>query len=789
MKGLLQSNSCYWAGFLAISLGLFGPAIWNSRIPSFRDAAHFYYPLEVWLDQCAIQGEFFPDWQPNEGMGVSVPGDTTSALYYPMRAFWLLPGTTVAQRYSLVVLVHLVIAVLGMQYACRRLGFAADSGWVAGICFAFGCPVFFQHNNLVYLCSAAWVGFYLAEVLVLLQSQSEPLRQPRPAVAATSLALMVLAGDPHTAVNAVLIAWILALAGRSAYGIAWISAVALWGVLLSSIQCIPGALWAQHSDRLQTSTYDFSLSPWHLLTFFFPTLGGSYAPIHGRSFALLPAEGRMWIPGLYMGIVPILLVGPTCVAVLGRMRWRMFAKRELRRQATPEDRIVFLLVIGLIFGLLASLGNYSLGWLLKSIGVNTGWPDHWTSLYGWLVEWLPGYNRFRYPAKWTAIACACLAILAGLELHRRDCRSLFRWSLFSKCIVGLSAAGLLSVLILQWLSQSGTAPLPSKFYERWASPDAWLGVPDANRIALLLLIAFGTPLVVILAWQTLGALSRAGNNIGDCREEPTNASLRSSIVWLVLFDVASVAWQWCSFVEPRAAQAVDWRQWDRVWVDQSEANIARDRWDDRSAVSLQEYQEQFLLGKLGLLHQHANLAASVSIEPASIRKLRRQLWQIDTLAENQPELDRRLADLGVHYRLARSTNGTVGRSRFDWHPVSEPRPLCECVDRQGRTVNTSTAEILNWRWTSTDDLQLSVRCGDGALVLIRQFNDGGWVAELAKTKPLAIQSMGDPEWICIELPQGDHRIKVYRSRWPQIVGGLLSFGAAIPLLFVFWPRN
>ncbi len=574
------------------------------------------------------------------------------------------------------------------------------------------------------------------------------------------------------------------------YSLVWIGAVALWGMLLSSMQCIPGALWAQQSDRLQASTYDFSLSPWHLLTFFFPTLGGSYAPIHGRVFALLPAEGRMWIPGLYMGILPMLLVGPTCLSMLRRVRSLMFARQEVCHQAKPEDRIVFLLVIGLMFALLASLGNYSLGWLLKSIGVSTGWPDHWTSLYGWLVEWLPGYNRFRYPAKWTAIACACLALLAGLELHRRDSQSLFRWSLLSKCLVGLSGVGLLSVLILHWLSQFGTAALLSQFYEERVSVDAWLGAPDANRSTVLLLIAFSTPLVVILVWQTLGLLLRTINSKGDYRDESNHANLRSSIVWLVLLDVASVAWQWCSFVEPYAAQAVDWRQWDRVWVDQSEANIARDRWDDRSAASLQEYQDQFLLGKLGLLHQRSNLAASVSIEPASIQKLRRQLWQLDTMTEQQPDLDRQLADLGVHFRLARSSNGTDGRARFDWRPVSEPRPLCECVDRQGKTVGTSTAEILDWRWASTDDLQLSVRCNDGTLVLIRQFNDGGWAVEnSAKATPLAIHSMGDPAWICIELPQGDHFLKVYRNRWPQIFGGLLSFSAAVPILFFLGSRN
>ncbi len=47
----------------------------------------------------------------------------------------------------------------------------------------------------------------------------------------------------------------------------------------------------------------------------------------------------------------------------------------------------------------------------------------------------------------------------------------------------------------------------------------------------------------------------------------------------------------------------------------------------------------FLLGKLGLIEQKQNLAATLSIEPELCRRLRVGLMRIDRLAADQPELD------------------------------------------------------------------------------------------------------------------------------------------------------
>ena len=204
-----------------------------------------------------MQGEYFPLWQCNESLGVSVPGETTSALYYPLRIAWFLPSLSVAQRFSVFVLAHLLLAGFGMQYACTRLKLRREAGWMAGATFALSCPILFQHNNLVFLCSAAWLGFVLAELSCWLQHGEVDSPRPRIPVLAGAIAMMVLAGDPHAAVNVVVLATFFAVvrgfASRSyvrlGTSLMWLAAVVLLAIGLSAVQSIPSFLWAAQSHR------------------------------------------------------------------------------------------------------------------------------------------------------------------------------------------------------------------------------------------------------------------------------------------------------------------------------------------------------------------------------------------------------------------------------------------------------------------------------------------------------------------------------------------------------------
>lgn len=77
-----------------------------------------------------------------------VPGETTSGLFYPLRILWFILFLDVAQRFSVVIISHLVIAACGMIYASFTLAVAPRS-WLASryiVCFELSC--FFPAQQL-----------------------------------------------------------------------------------------------------------------------------------------------------------------------------------------------------------------------------------------------------------------------------------------------------------------------------------------------------------------------------------------------------------------------------------------------------------------------------------------------------------------------------------------------------------------------------------------------------------------------------------------------------------------
>ncbi|MCA9134508.1 MAG: hypothetical protein KDA45_15165, partial [Planctomycetales bacterium] len=415
--GLLrvQAVELLLGGSLLLCLAfLFYPGLIASRVPAFRDAYHFYYPQAVWLDACVQRGEYFPVWNAAEGWGVSVAGQPSAALYYPGRLLWLLPGLSTAQRFSFAIVAHLLLAALGIRYAAARIGLSRHAAWLAAFSYSLSCPILFQHNNFIYLCSAAWIGFAIAGLVGFLQHRSVEQWCRSGFLFSAACCLMLLGGDPHTLANTLLVAggtllWYVAgwprglghrsgaMWGRAGGAAAWFACGGLLIATLTAVQWLPALRWASHSARLGSATaqlpelpapldtawqdapssthrlYDFSLSPWHLVTGLWPTLGGHYLPHNSRLFTAIPAEGRMWIPSLYFGLLPCLLL------------WLAF------RRPLCNTRPLRLLAL---FALLASLGNYSLLWLLRELlrvlggqDLSTALPkDHITSLYWLLTE-------------------------------------------------------------------------------------------------------------------------------------------------------------------------------------------------------------------------------------------------------------------------------------------------------------------------------------------------------------------------------------------------------------------
>ena len=107
---------------VAVSIPLlwcFGSTLAGGRVFAYRDVAHFYYPLEAWICDRWAHGEV-PLWNPQDGNGLPVVAETTSAVFYPGKLVFALP-LTFGQRFVLYVVLHVILAAWG-AYCLARYG-------------------------------------------------------------------------------------------------------------------------------------------------------------------------------------------------------------------------------------------------------------------------------------------------------------------------------------------------------------------------------------------------------------------------------------------------------------------------------------------------------------------------------------------------------------------------------------------------------------------------------------------------------------------------------------------
>ena len=392
--------------------GILASALFGQDRIAFRDVSHFYTPLYDYVAE-RQQNSWLPLWNDLDHTGLPLAGETTTAFYYPVRiAIWslrLAPEVSIAWY----IWVHLSIAALTAWIAARWHGASQTAAAFAAAAYAMSGPVFFLHTNLPFLVSAAWLPIALAPLLC-----SHPnLQGRRAAWISISLSMMILGGDPQTAFHCLLILLVVQTSRRirrlpSVMSLGELALAVVLCVTLTAPQLAASVDWSLQSDRAargelsewtdlttkptrtlteifkpaeagspKQEAFAFSVAPWHLMELFSPSPFGQLYPVNTRMSLRFPEEARMWTPTLYMG----LFVGLSCLAI--RTRWN-------RRQL---DRWLLIAVIGIS----ASLGSYGLIWLAqKATGTLQGVDGSTGGLY-WFMYWIiPGYDAFRYPAKW-----------------------------------------------------------------------------------------------------------------------------------------------------------------------------------------------------------------------------------------------------------------------------------------------------------------------------------------------------------------------------------------------------
>ena len=177
---------------LALLVFCYKPVILGGEQFAYRDAGCYYYPLHLQVQREWKAGRW-PLWDPSQNGGMPLLGNPTAAVLYPGKlVFALFPYALAARLY---VVVHTVLAFVGMLALGRTWRLSWTGSMISGLCYAFGAPVLFQYCNVIYLVGAAWMPFGLRGAeRFLRQGRLDGLLE-----LALALAMQVLGGDPQAA--------------------------------------------------------------------------------------------------------------------------------------------------------------------------------------------------------------------------------------------------------------------------------------------------------------------------------------------------------------------------------------------------------------------------------------------------------------------------------------------------------------------------------------------------------------------------------------------------------------
>lgn len=415
------------------------------------------FPLRV-LAGTQIRHGHLPLFDPYIWSGAPLLGGWNAGAAYPLTLlFAVLPGVA---AWTLNMVITWWAAGLGTFAFLRASRLSVTASFLGALSFAFAgaMPAQIPHFGLV--TGLSWVPLALLATLRLAESTGLRQRLGWLAVLAAAMGLVILAGEPRSIDDAVIIvtmyacwrAWRLrGLAAGSVFLGAVLAGAAL-GVALGAVQWLPGLAAIDTSQRVAHSAFLFdsgSLARNRLLLSLVPDLlGGSGSfgqPAFLGTYSLNEVTG-------YVGLMPL----AAACALLARLRWRPL----------PE---------WFIWHLMALVG------VLLALGGNTP--------LGRVLLYLPFFGDQRLQSRNIVIADLALAVLLGYWADAwlsqpREQR--WRWRVPARRLLGalpgLAAAGVVLVTIawgagmLRWLGLTPARAAHAGLLRPWLLPSLVLGV-------------------------------------------------------------------------------------------------------------------------------------------------------------------------------------------------------------------------------------------------------------------------------------------------------------------------
>jgi hypothetical protein len=380
-----------------------------------------------------ISSGHLPLWNPLNGMGAPLLANYQSALAYPPN--WLLfildaSGGVgwAAWGQAILVAAHLAWAGFGMALLARKLGLNELAQTVCGLAFGMSGYMVARSGFLSINAAAAWLPWVILCIQSLEPGDSTEvvskdipedsknwsiwswvrarfrvfLREVcRVRWLAVCLAMLLLAGHAQIAWYTLLLAfmWATCLGWKKSgenqdlqgskrltedFGKRIRSVGNIWARLvlalilaagLAAIQLLPTAEYLLQSQRSSQVEIDFALNysfwPWRFLTLLAPDMFGN--PARGDYWGY----GNYWEDAVYIGLLQLLMA---LAAILRRK---------------PLAKGLFALAV--------------LSFLL-ALGKNT-------PVFPWLYKWVPTFDMFQAPTRFSIWAVFALSLLAGMGVQ------------------------------------------------------------------------------------------------------------------------------------------------------------------------------------------------------------------------------------------------------------------------------------------------------------------------------------------------------------------------------------
>ncbi|MEO0099873.1 MAG: YfhO family protein [candidate division WOR-3 bacterium] len=357
----------------------------------WEDVIEHYYPYHFFLFK-NLRRFTIPLWNPYIFSGMPFLGDVQSQIFYPINwllAFFSSPGS-VFWLLEMKIIFHLLLAGIFFYLFLRELNLSYFSSFFGGVVFTFSG---FLITHLIHVTMVnAYIWLPPLFLFLFRWVKRKFLRDLL--FAGVVFGLANLASHPQITLHILytiiffFIFWLFfwereKISLRLKKGFIALFLIFGIGFGLAAIQYLPGYEHSKSTLREEMTfeeSAEVSLPPSFPLLLLIPKFFGS---ITGRGTDSVPFWGKevgyyYWETACYLGVIPLLF------ALFGIIFWQ---KKEKR----------FFIILALLT-LLAGLGKY-------------------TPFYKFIFRFLPGFDRFRIPARFVGLFTFSMATLAGLGME------------------------------------------------------------------------------------------------------------------------------------------------------------------------------------------------------------------------------------------------------------------------------------------------------------------------------------------------------------------------------------